>query len=133
MRQRLVLFVIAATAMLTVGVAGARGAHFDSKVKIKDMNAVCKGSGCSQAKGKVTSEHGACEPNRTVKVYLKQPGPDDQVEKGKTDSEGKWDFTFDSGGAFFGSTFYAKVKRRVLGGGAVCKGDRSNDFVPTFP
>jgi hypothetical protein len=119
--------VVAAVTVLAVGVAEARSDHFESKVKVQGFQAGCK-RGCQTAVGKVRSSHQTCEHKRTVKVFLKQD-PGTYHWKGTTDSSGHWAIAVNYLPA--DAEYYAKVKKRVLGSGAVCKGDRSEDVTPS--
>jgi hypothetical protein len=79
--------------------------------------------------GKVKADNAACEPNRKVKLFRKQSGPDELLGKDTTDSDGKWKVAVHplSSGAY-----YAKVRRREEGTAGtiyVCHKDVSRTVV----
>jgi hypothetical protein len=112
-------------------VAGSAAAHttkFDSKVKITEFNPACK-RGCVTAIGTVRSSRKACEANRTVKVFLKEPGPDQNRWTGTSNGEGSWQIAVDL--ALPGEDYYAKVRAKDIGPSGhrhKCKRDTSPDF-----
>jgi hypothetical protein len=132
MRQRIALIVVAALATLAMGTAWANNPHYKSKVVIKSITD-CGTGGCIEARGKVKSEHAACERKREVTLYYNDSGTYYPAGGApvKTDSDGKWKVDpFQGPEDPSSTTWYAKVKKRVLGNGAVCKGDRSDVFTP---
>jgi hypothetical protein len=125
MRRWVLAFLVVAISALTVSAVQASTHHFKSKVAIKGTGD-CKKRGCLAFNGTVRSPHDACERKRTVKVFLKED-PETWHWKGETDPAGDWSITITY---VVDSDYFAKVKKRVLGSGNVCKGDRSDLFNP---
>jgi hypothetical protein len=130
MRRTIMIVAIAATATLTVGIAGARVPHYGSEAKLREVSNLCKKRGCGSAEGRVKSDHAACKNNRRVNLYAKRPGDDEFAGFGRTTPDGDYGFGFKLVANFENRIFYVIVKRRVLGSGAVCQSDRSNELTP---
>jgi hypothetical protein len=114
---------IAALAVSVVGVASAHTKRFNTNVTI-NFDPSPYGDSFF---GKVKSGKKACKKNRTVKVFRKRPGPDDQFDgRDKSNRRGRWRIT--DGNAAPGN-YYAKAKKKVLKNNNrhkhVCKRDRS--------
>jgi hypothetical protein len=119
--------VIVVVAAMVVGSASAHTAKYGSKVKFDGFSPGCK-RGCVTATGRVRSGHDACEAGRRVTVFLREPGPDVNRFKGKTDAHGSWEIAVNL--ALTGEDYYAKVRARNIGPAGhrhICKGDRSPD------
>lgn len=135
---RVALICLASVAVLAVGMASAHTTRYGSKVRITDIEQGCETAaerradaiarhGCVTAEGRVRSSRGACRRGRTVRVFFKQPGPDDLRAKLKSGSDGEWGapLTFVTAGGY-----YAKVNPRRIGPRGhqhrhKCKGARS--------
>lgn len=115
LRSWLGLVLLTAFTAIAALPASAHDHAYDSKVTINEPSSY-------NYKGRVKSSFDACEPDRTVKVYEKQPGDDMCLGSDTTDAEGRWQF------GLVGEHYYAKVTRAVLTPGShrhVCRGDTS--------
>jgi hypothetical protein len=111
------LFVVCAAVVAVAMVAPAAPASaktFRSSVVIDIPS--CSGTSCTFY-GHVGSPHRKCRPHRKVKVFHET----DLVGTDRTSDNGFWGATF----PLEEGNYRAKVTRRVLRNGDVCKGDTS--------
>jgi hypothetical protein len=100
-----------------VGIASAHTTRFNSTVTIEHDGSVFSGT--------VSSPRSGCVPNRLVKLYSKDEGPDTFLGSDRTDQNGEWEETAPFSA---GLTYYAKVTRRDIGSAGhdhICRADRS--------
>ena len=118
-RYGLAGLVALAIVALTVAIAGAHDARYESRVTIHNPSP-------PTFRGRVFSRLHRCEPQRLVKLMRPLPGRDEAVGQAMTDAEGRWHF------AFVGTTrYYARVTRTVIerpGHRHVCGADRSRSI-----
>ena len=120
---------IAAIAMfcLIAGTAPAHTTSYRSKVTLHIGSA---GGGASTVWfGEVTSPKAGCQPNRNVKVFRIEPGPDVRVARGETDSDGHFAIQR-PGYPPPNGDYYAKVTRENIGPRGhrhICQVDRSQN------
>lgn len=119
---------IAAMAMamaLTLGGSGTVLAH-DAGYKTESSFGFFSGSPDAFL-GDISSSNRACEPKRSVKVFLKTPGRDKLIGADRSDAGGQWIIETPSAAS---ARYYAKVaKRRLPGSSAhnhLCKQYRSS-------
>jgi hypothetical protein len=121
------MVIAAVVGMLVIGVGvGLAPAHtkkFNTRVTIH-FDASPYGDSFF---GKVKSKKHACEKNRKVKVFRRQPGPDAQFDgSDQSDNQGDWRIT---NGTAAPGNYYAKAKKKVLKNNNkhkhVCKRGRS--------
>lgn len=117
--KRKVTSLLAGIVLLTPA-PGAAGHEksFKSRVTIKGDDTF------TEYRGRVFSGAQGCVRHRTVILYQKLDGPDENLGEDKTNYDGDWWVPLPEPGA----GYYAKVKRRVVtkpGHRHVCRGDRS--------
>lgn len=121
-RKTIALAATAAIAVLALGVglASAHTTSFNSTVTI-DWN--------GQFFGTVSPPRAGCVPNRLVKLFQKDAGPDTFLGSDRTDQQGDWQVNTPAAD----DLYYAKVTLKDIGGAGhdhICRADRSPDFTP---
>lgn len=107
----------AATALVVlVGFAGGQASAHDviykSQVTLDDYGPVKPRVITNFFTGRVKSPQGACRPDRKVKVYLVDAGPDTLIGTQQSEADGKWYLGNDQVGP---GDYYAKLIRRDIG------------------
>jgi len=92
-------------AIYVAGAAAALAGSANAGVGIKSEVTIKQDNG--GFRGKVKSEHTACEAGRDVKVFRVTPGKDDRVGIDIADAQGNWE----AGNSAGGGKFYAKVNK----------------------
>jgi len=126
--MRRLLIGICAVAAVAVPASAVGAAQFNSTVKIRSDDSgdppEMRRNYYPHFKGTVRSGNDACEGNRKVKLYRRQPGADEQVGDDRTNDRGKWEIVLDKPNE---NVFYAIADDREIGAGK-CLKDRSPDF-----
>jgi hypothetical protein len=120
------LFVAAliSTAALGAGIASAHETHYNSNVSMTFVGIPMTGH--TAARGEVNSSKSGCEPDRLVKLFHVDGGPDTKKGKDKTNNNGE--YQIDMGKMPQTGKYYTKVIKRNIGSGAhdhICDGDKS--------
>ena len=116
-RIRPLAVVLAAAALMLAAVPAQAGKNIKSKVTLEKLTE-------NGASGKVISKKPKCERRRTVILIFEDDYPGaTRLGKTKTNRGGKWaiEATLDQNVGLY----YAKLKKKELASGKVCKGDES--------
>ena len=120
--RKLFAGALVAGVALGAGIASAHEVHYNSNVSMVLVGTM----GGIRAQGEVNSPKAGCEPDRLVKLFHKDGGPDTKVGKDTTNNNGEYQINM--GTSPDGGTYYAKVIKRNIGSGAhdhICNGDKS--------
>lgn len=129
--MRVIAGCVVALCFAAIGPASAEAKKFASKVEIQ--NDYCSsgvpakhGSICTEVTfwGDVGSAHAKCKRNRQVRLF----NQGELVGTDRTSFNGFWGIRVDASEVHPGDPFHARVTRRVLRNGDICKAARSEDF-----